>query len=219
MQQEPLKRRDPRNKKSEVQPFDTLLRTIILSCAVAVALVLYLSLALYVFPQSYQSIQPKRPEPVIMNVSLSTSEIDVGNVFTISVIGMNKGEAADMQIVSIGFPNLTKTGNIEVLAHDFAQKPILINAGDQVGSDYSGSGRFTSAQYPSVEAFSRPWIRDHEYMIDLQVRPETEGTFTIFVKSVAFPHSWNEAHWPQEGVVDYQKEFVNVYSVHVATKP
>lgn len=193
-------------------------RAIILAAAVAAALALYLSLTLYVFPQSYQSIEPKRPEAVVTNVSLSASEVALGETFVISVTGTNSGEEADMQIVSVSFPNFTVTDNIEVLTHNFAQMPILISAGDDVGSEYTGEIP-VDAQYASIEAFSRPWAGGSTYGIDIQVRPEAEGRFAMFVKSVAFPHSWDGAHWPQEGAVDYQKEFVWVYYVQVTTKP
>jgi len=48
---------------------------IILAGVVAAALLLYITLSLYVFPQMYQSIEPRRPEAVITNVSLSTPVI------------------------------------------------------------------------------------------------------------------------------------------------
>lgn len=196
-----------------------MLRAIILFGAVGAALMLYFSLALYVFPQSFKSIEPNRPEPIVMNVSLRASEIEFGQAIVVSITGANRGEDADMQIVSVGFPNLTGTSDIDILAHNFAQTPILISKGDKVGSEYSGTEKSIDAQYASVEAFSRPWPGGNAYSIDLQVRPETDGRFAIFVKSVAFPHSWDGAHWPQEGVVDYQKEFVEVYYVKVVTKP
>jgi len=196
-----------------------LLRAIILFGAVGAALMLYFSLALYVFPQSFKSMEPNRPEPIVMNVSLRVSEIEFGQTIVVSITGANIGEDADMLIVSVGFPNLTGTNDIDILAHNFAQTPILISIGDKVGSEYSGTEKTIEAQYASVEAFSRPWPGGNAYSIDLQVRPETEGRFAIFVKSVAFPHSWDGAHWPQEGVVDYQKEFVEVYYVDVVTKP
>lgn len=190
----------------------------ILVGAVAAALVVYFSLALYVFPQSYQSIEPLRPQAVVINVSLSASEVALGQSFVISVIGTNTGEDADMQIVSVGFPNLTKTDNIKVLEHDFAQTPILIDAGKDVGSNYAGTAVTVDSQYALIEASSRPWAGGSTYSIDLQVKPEAEGRFVVFVKSVAFPHSWDGAHWPQDGTVDPQKEFVDGYYMQV-TKP
>jgi hypothetical protein len=185
----------------------------ILAGAVASALVLYLSLTLYVFPQSYQSIEPRRPEAAVTSISLSVSQVELGQAFAVSVTGINRGEEADMQIVSVGFPNFTSTSNIEVLDHNFAQTPILISPGDVVSSEYGE--RQVDAQYASVEAFSRPWPGGRAYSIDLQVAPEADGRFVIFVKSVAFPHSWDSAHWPQRGTVDYQKEFVEVHYVQV----
>lgn len=193
-------------------------RAIILAAAVAAALALYFSLTLYVFPQSYQSIELRRPEAAVTDVSLSALEIELGQAFVVSVSGTNRGEEADAQVVSVGFPNLTSTNNIEVIRHNFAQTPFLIIAGDEVGSEYTGE-KPVVAQYASVEAFRMPWAGGSTYSIDVQVRPEAEGRFAIFVKSVAFPHSWDGAHWPQEGISDYQKELVQVHYVQVTTKP
>jgi len=113
---------------------------IILAGVVAAALLLYITLSLYVFPQMYQSIEPRRPEAVITNVSLSTPVIRLGQTFVISVTGTNRGEEADMQIVSVGFPNLTRADNMVVLEHNFTQTPILINTSEVIGSEYSGRG-------------------------------------------------------------------------------
>jgi hypothetical protein len=195
-----------------------LLKAIILTAAVAIALVAYLSLSLYVFPQLYQSIEARRPQAIVTDVSLSAPDIALGQTLTISVTGTNNGEDADMQIVSVGFPNLTTTDNINILKHDFNQMPILIAPGELLSSEYSDTDSSVSAQYASIEAFSRPWEAGKTYTADIEVTPKTEGRFVVFVKSVALPHTWDQAHYPQDGTLDQQKEFVEIYSVQV-TKP
>jgi hypothetical protein len=89
-----------------------------------------------------------------------------------------------------------------------------VDIGDAVGSGYSGT-ETVSAQYPSIEAFSRPWDEGTQYALALRVRPQAEGDFVVFVKSVAFPHTWDGAHYPGDGLVDYQQEFVESYSIQV----
>jgi hypothetical protein len=195
-----------------------LLKVIILTGAVAVALVVYFSLSLYIFPQSYQSIEPRKPQAIVTDVSLSASEIALGQALTISVTGTNNGEDADMQFVSVGFPNLTTTDNIKILKHDFDQTPILIAPGELLSSEYSDTDSSVLAQYTSIEAFSRPWEAGKTYSADIEVIPKMEGKFVVFIKSVALPHSWELAHYPQDGTLDQQKEFVEIYSVQV-TKP
>jgi hypothetical protein len=194
------------------------LKAIILIGTVAAALVVYFSLSLYVFPQSYQSIEPRRPQAIVTDVSLSATDISLGQALIISVAGTNNGEEADMQIVSVGFPNLTTTDNIKILKHDFVQMPILIAPGELLSSEYSNTERPISAQYASIEAFSRPWEPGKTYSVDVQVIPKTEGRFVIFIKSIGLPHTWEGAHYPQDGILDQQKEFVEVYSIQV-TKP
>ena len=195
-----------------------MLKAIILTAAVAVALVVYFSLSLYVFPQSYQSIEARRPQAIVTDVSLSAPDIALGQTLTISVTATNNGEDADMQIVSVGFPNLTTTDNIKILKHDFDQTPILITPGELLSSEYSDTDSSVLTQYASIEAFSRPWEAGKTYTADIEVIPKTEGRFAVFVKSVALPHTWDQAHYPQAGTLDQQKEFVEIYSVQV-TKP
>jgi hypothetical protein len=196
-----------------------LLKAIILTGAVAVALVVYFSLSLYVFPQSYQSIEPRRPQAIVNDVNLSAPTITLGQALIISVTGTNNGEdAADMQIVSVGFPNLTSIDNIKILKHNFTQTPMLITPGKLLSSQYSSTGESVLAQYASIEAFSRPWEAGKTYSADIEAIPKTEGKFVVFIKSVALPHTWDQAHYPQDGTLDQQKEFVGTYSVQV-TKP
>lgn len=195
-----------------------MLKAIILTGTVAVALVVYFSLSLYIFPQSYQSIEPRKPQAIVTDVSLSASDIALGQALTISVTGTNNGEDADMQLVSVGFPNLTTTDNIKILKHDFDQTPILIAPGELLSSEYSDTDSSVLAQYTSIESFSRPWEAGKTYSADIEVIPKTEGRFVVFIKSVALPHSWELAHYPQDGTLDQQKEFVEIYSVQV-TKP
>jgi hypothetical protein len=195
-----------------------LLKTIILTGIVAAALVVYFSLSLYFFPQSYQSIESRRPQAIVTNVSLSAPDIALGQALTISVTGANTGEDADMQIVSVGFPNLTATDNIRILKHNFDQTPISIAPGELLSSEYSDTDSSVLAQYTSIEAFSRPWEAGKIYTADIEVIPKTEGKFVVFIKSIALPHTWEQAHYPQNGILDQQKEFVETYSVQV-TKP
>jgi hypothetical protein len=195
-----------------------LLKTVIFTGAIAVSLIVYFSLSLYVFPQSYQLIGARRPQANVTDVTLSTHDITLGQALTISITGTNDGEDADMQVVSIGFPNLTTTDNIKVLKHNFDQTPIWIAPGELLSSEYSDTDSSVLAQYTSIEAFSRPWETGKIYGADIEVIPKTEGRFVIFVKSVALPHTWEQAHYPQEGILDQQKEFVESYSVQV-TKP
>ena len=192
-----------------------LIRAIILAAGVAAALAIFLVMSLYVFPLSFQnaSVQPM-PEAVVSGVTLSSQQISLGDTLMISISGTNKGDMADMQIVSIGFPNLTASSDIEVLRHDFRQTPFVIERGDEVGSGYTGAN-VVLAQYPSIEAFSRPWEKGAIYTVDLKVEPQVDGKFVVFVKSVAFPHTWDSAHYPREGLVDYQQEFVESYSIQV----
>jgi hypothetical protein len=209
----------PRNKRSKVFLYNILLRALILAVAVAASLAAYFALSAYVIPQSYSSSEPPRPEPIVTGVSLSASEVALGQTFTISTMVTNRGDQSDVQVVSVGFPNITSTDGITVLKHNFVQSPFFVQAGQEVGTGYTGFERTVKAEYPSVEAATWSWKTGSTYSIDVQVKPDVEGRFVIFVKSIALPHSWEQAHYPHEGLMDYQQEFVQAYSVQVTTKP
>jgi hypothetical protein len=183
---------------------------------VSAALAAYFVLSLYVLPQSYlDSVRVPKPEPVITGVTLPDS-IQLGQTFTLHVTATNRGDHADMQIVSMAFPNLTSTdGVVTVQKHDFKQTPVFIKKGQEIGAGYVGSQRIVTAQYPSVEASNRPWEKGDTSSIELAVTPESEGRFVIFVKAIGLPHNGDQAHWPSDGIIDHQDEFVSVYSVDV----
>ena len=191
-------------------------KVILLTIGVTAALVVYFILTVYILPQSYQTyFIPRKPVPEVLDVNMP-ARVTLGQPFTITVTGINNGEEADIQTISIGFPNLTSASNVKVLSHNFRQTPLLIKIGEKVGAGYAGTAETVNAQYPMVEAMSRPWVHGNLYSIRLQITPEDRGQFTVFVKSVAFP-SWEHAHWPLDGLIDPQKEFVKSYQIEVTT--
>ena len=155
--------------------------------------------------------------PLISNVTLSESEIHLGKQFEISVIGTNKGDPADIQIISISFPNLTSIKNdiVKIINDNFTQTPLRVAQGDKIGSSYKGLARSTVAKYPSIEFYSRPWNSDVVYHAQLQIRPPSIGIFNILIKMVALPHTADSSHYPQMGLKDYQQEFVESHQVKV----
>jgi hypothetical protein len=97
--------------------------------------------------------------PVITNVTMSALEVRLGKSFNILVTSTNQGDTADIQIVSISFPNLTKIGNRNIITinnRNFTQEPEFVEIGDNIGSKYSGLSEVTTAKYPFIEFFSRP---------------------------------------------------------------
>ncbi|MGI0005786.1 MAG: hypothetical protein ACREAI_05175 [Nitrososphaera sp.] len=176
----------------------------------------YLALAAFVVPQTYLlSLAPPKPAPEITSVSLSSPEIVLGESFTIRVAAANQGEQADLQLVSIAFPNATSAQVAAVQGHTFKQAPTTINPGKAVGAGYSGLERTVVAQYPAIESASRPWAPGETASIELLVKPEAEGRFVMLVKAVALPHNGDQAHYPHEGVLDHQGEYVTAYEVRV----
>ena len=189
--------------------------TFVLIASISALLSVYFFLSLYAFPNLYVTPPKIRPIPVINNVSLSSSVIEIGHSFNLSLSAANNGDSADLQTISVGFPNLTSIdGFVQIRQSDLNQKPLFIKKGEMVGSDYR-AGNLISAKYPSIDAFSRPWHSQVPHHIQLEVKPDSAGRFVIFLKSVAFPHLNQFAHYPLNGLRDYQKEFVKAYSIQV----
>ncbi len=185
---------------------------------VAASLAAYFFLSLNFFPMFYTShITFSIPRPFISNVTISESEIHKGKQFEISIIGTNEGDDADIEIISISFPNLTsvRDDTVKIIADNFIQKPLRIAQGDSIGSNYRGLSKSTVARYPSVEFYSRPWKTSVNYHAQLQIRPPSIGMFVMFLKAVALPHTSDSSHYPQTGFKDEQQEFVESYQVKV----
>jgi hypothetical protein len=102
-----------------------------------------------------------------------------------------------------------------VQEHNFTQSPRFVMPGDIVESGYSGGTETTVAKYPSVEFFSRPWKSGAGFQAVLKSSAESAGNFTIFIKTISFPHLNEYSHYPHEGLKDYQGEFVKVYSTYL----
>ncbi|AIF85288.1 hypothetical protein NTE_03259 [Candidatus Nitrososphaera evergladensis SR1] len=184
------------------------------------AAVAYFAIAVLVLPGAYVPMMtPPKPEPVVTDVSVSNSTIELGQSFALRVNATNQGDHADRQIVSVAFPNATSTdGIVTVQEENFKQGATFIETGRDIGSGYAGVAQKVKAQYPSVEIFSSPWQKGESFAITLSVKPPQEGRFVFFVKAIGFPHNGDQAHWPSSGTLDHQNEYVSVYSVYVMTK-
>lgn len=180
-----------------------------------VAAAVYFALATFFLPQIYSlSLASPKPAPMVTGVALSDNNIALGTEFSIRVSAANGGDPADLQLLSVAFPNATSTDIIVVRDHDFKQSPFFVEPGSRIAAGYTGIQSIVAA-YPAVEAVSRPWEPGEAFNIHLSIKPENPGRFVIFVKAVALPHSGNQAHYPDGGIVDQQDEYVAMYEVAV----
>ncbi|HJU58816.1 MAG TPA: hypothetical protein VJ583_03650 [Nitrososphaeraceae archaeon] len=194
--------------------------TITIIIIAVISLIIYYSLSLFIIPQLYfLSSSEVKPQPIITATKLSASKIVVGESFDLTIIATNNGDTADMQLVSLSFPNITSIDNIvKISKYNFTQKPIFIKMGDKVASEYTRVDKAINTYYPAIEANSRPWYNDDYYQISIEVKPNNVGRFVIFVKTIAFPHTNELGHYPKYGIKDYQGEFVVVSSIEVVNK-
>lgn len=183
---------------------------------VFVGLAAYFGMALLVFPSEYSHVKTLEPQP-IFTARISTDHIRLGDSFDVVVDSSNSNDSADIQIMSIAFPGISEIGDrVKIVGYDFTQSPRYIKAGDEIGYDYSGGIKSVKAQYPSIEAYSRPVSAGAHHSIELKITPDVVGNFTIFAKTVAIPHSTDKSHYPYSGIRDHQNEYVESFSVEVS---
>lgn len=183
------------------------------ACVMAV----YFVLAVMVFPESYENSHINIPQPRL-DVSLSDEQILLGESFRVYIRAYNDGDTADLQIVSAAFPQNDKLDNVKITSYDFLQSPRMIETGVEVGAQYTGGAATTKSQYPFIEAYSRPSKNGDTFSMTLEVQSREPGPFRIYVKSVAMPHSIGLSHFPSNGILDHQNEFVEEYVVEVLDK-
>jgi hypothetical protein len=179
-------------------------------------LVAYFGMVLFVIPQEYYNVQTLEPQP-IFTAKISSNHIILGDSFDVVIDSSNSNDAADIQIMSIAFPSMAQIGDqVKVVGYNFTQSPRYVKTGDKIGYDYSGGIKSVLAQYPSIEAYSRPVNPGTHYSIELKVTPDAVGNFTIFAKTVAIPHASDYSHYPYFGIKDHQNEYVESFSVVVS---
>ena len=180
-----------------------------------VILLFYFILTIFILPGDFLLTEQLIPEPTFQTI-LSDSEIILGDSFRLDIVSVNDGDYADIHIVSVAFPDLIEIGDVvKIATYDFSLSPSYISIGEKIGSKYSGGVETTIAQYPSIEAMSRPLKPNIETHFDLVVTPSTSGIFNIYVKSIGIPHSSDVSHYPYSGILDHQNEYVQVHSVTV----
>ena len=196
--------------------FDRSKRSYAVAALVAVSLISYFFVSIYILPDIYVRAPKPKPVPIISKANISSPVIHLGKTFYFDLQAKNIGNDADMQIISIAFPNLTRIDrNVYIRQSDLTQKPLFINIGDKVGSNYSGLENLVYTKYPSIEAFSRPWHSNVSHNMKLEIRPSSVGKFIIFLKVISLPHTDDLAHYPHQGIKDFQNEYVKVYPVEV----
>ena len=182
---------------------------------IAFSLIVYFGLTVFILPEQYMSNEKLISQPYF-EAKLSDDDISLGESFRIDIITQNRGDYGDIHILSTAFPDLIEIDNIvKIVTYDFTQSSVDIIPGDEIIAKYSGGLEHAVAQYPSIEAMSRPVHPDSTYHLSQVITPEKPGIFLIYVKSVNIPHVSDLSHYPQTGVLDHQEEYVQIYSVNV----
>ena len=179
------------------------------------SLIVYFALTVFILPEQYMTHEKLVSQP-FFEANISDSDISLGESFRLEITTKNNGDYGDIHILSTAFPDLIEIGNaVEIVTYDFTQSSSRIDIGEKIIAEYSGGLDHVLAEYPSIKAISRPVQPDSTYHLGQVITPEKSGKFSIYVKSVNIPHTSNLSHYPQTGVLDHQKEYVQVYSVNV----
>jgi hypothetical protein len=180
------------------------------SCVMAA----YLALMVFAFPQTYQNVAAVHPRPEL-GVVLSAQQVALGESFEAEITAYNNGDTADLQIVTIAFPQNDDLENVKVVSYDFLQSPRMIQKGQEVSSEYTAGQRTTITEYPFIEAYSRPSKNGDTFKMTLQITPKEAGLFKLYAKTIAMPHVDEKSHFPTHGLQDQQNEFVQEHAVEV----
>lgn len=155
------------------------------------------------------------PAPEITAVNYQDT-LQLGQWEVITIHGTNNGGSAAHQTLHVSFPSNPPSSDIQIGASDLNSAPQLSAAGSSVGSS---CGHSVTAAYPFVEGYNSPWNGGDNHYMTVSVLPQSAGTFTFYVKSVATDSSWNVlAEAPNSGTQDQQCQYVYVYTVTV-TQP
>ena len=191
------------------------MKLVFVAVGIAISLGIYFVLGLYVLPEQYIMRPQSEPQATLM-VHLADSEISLGSSFEVEMISENIGDMADILILSIAFPNLEEIDDeIKIVSYDFTQSPVYILVGDEIGAEYLTTQKTVLAEYPSIEAYSRPAQTGSAYHMVVDITPKQVGNFVFYTKSITLPHQSSISHFPKEGKIDHSGEFVEVYSVIV----
>jgi len=191
------------------------MKIVLVTLGIVIALGIYFVLGLYVLPEQY-IMRPQAEPQATLKVQLSESEISLGSSFEVEMISENIGDMADILILSIAFPNLEEIDDgIKIVSYDFTQSPVYILVGDEIGAEYLVTQKTVLAEYPSIEAYSRPAQTGSSYHMVVDITPKQIGNFVFFTKSITLPYLSPLSHFPKEGEMDHSGEFVQVYSVNV----
>jgi len=186
----------------------------LISAAIIGGLCIYFFMALVVLPQEYLSHKVIEPQPT-QDVTLSNDEITLGESFIIEIEIENKNDVSDILVTSVAFPGLQEIGDeVEIIGYDYTQTPTYTDLGDKLNSEYT-YGEEISATYPSIEAYSRNVPKDNSYHMALKITPQNVGIFETYIKTISVPHTTELSHYPYEGFLDTQGEYVSVFIVTV----
>ena len=148
-------------------------------------------------------------------MTLSTQQIKLGESFEMTLVANNVGEEADLQTVTVEFPQNQNLNNVKITSYDFLQSPELFLQDSLVGSDYNGGQDLIHPKYPFIEAYNRPSMTGHSSIMTLEIIPTELGPFTVYSKTVAMPHLSEISHFPTQGILDHQNEFVQEHTIEV----
>ena len=175
----------------------------------------YLVLSLSVFPPLYLSKDLPSPQPYL-EVKIPNNSISLGESFDLNIFSKNIGDYGDIHILSIGFPSLEKiTDEVKVINSTFNHQYHFIEKNTLVGSNYSAGDHKVESQYALIEIMNRPSPPNGSYDFQLLITPKNAGLYEIYVKVIEIPHTGELSHFPQQGLLDPQGEYVSVYSVMV----
>lgn len=192
-----------------------IMKLFVLIPIILISLSIYFVFTLDVLPEKYLNKKQLEPSPYF-ETQLSNSQIKLGDSFTVQINSENVGDYGDIYIISVAFPTIEKIDDIVRITHyDLSHSPLMIDVGSELGANYTGGVQTIFAKYPSIEAMNRPVPANSNFNMDLLITPKETGIFEVYVKNIVIPHTSDIAHYPREGLLDHQNEYVQKLTIQV----
>ena len=134
-----------------------------------VILSLYFILTIFVLPSEFLMTEQLVPEPAFQS-TLSDSEITLGDSFRLDIVSVNNGDYADIHIVSVAFPDLTKINDIVMAVRN------MLETHEEIDQSQTLMVNLNSYAPSSLDFFiytftkTTNWVKYHEIKQDVMIK-------------------------------------------------
>ena len=151
------------------------------------------------------------PVAKITSRSVTPTEVDINEPFTITVTAKNEGGPAHWGGISVSFPGITENGKEADIIDDGSDiTPVFYGPNEPAPRNkVNTETEEVDAQYMLVEMSKANWATNESRSIKIKVLPKKTGTFNVNIRFALVPDGTNPSvkRDPTSGVPDAQQTF------------